>query len=228
MENENVKPDNLQTIDHKEEVELNEAIDVSLKAFPLEITEKELLARIIDAETKIELQNQFELFNINQSKKNALRIVKLSNLLDKVEDQAIERFERRPDQVSNKELLEYMNVVSNQIERAQKSVDTLKDMPAIQINSQTNEININVAPQLDRDSKGRVMEAIAALLKQAKNPPEIFEGDIIEEIDDAKEVDFIDDYFEKKAIAKTVDDELEVETTNKLKDEGEIISNDNN
>ena len=37
-------------------------------------------------------------------------VVKLSNLLNKVEDQAIERFERRPDQVSNKELLEYMNV----------------------------------------------------------------------------------------------------------------------
>ena len=100
-----------------------------------------------------------------------MRIVKLSNLLNKVEDQAIERFERRPDQVSNKELLEYMNVVSNQIDRAQKSIDAVKDAPAITINNQKNELNINVGPQLDRDSKEKVMDVISLLLKQVQKTP---------------------------------------------------------
>ena len=161
------KIEELQPIDEKDK-ELDEAIDISLAALPLDITEQELMKKIIDAPSRQELQKQFDLFNINQSKKNALRVVKLSNLLDKVEDQAIDRFERRPDQVSNKELLEYMNVVSNQIERAQKSVDSLKDVPAIHITNQRNELNINVGPKLDRDSKERVMDVISVLLKQVQ------------------------------------------------------------
>lgn len=161
------KIEELQPIDEKDK-ELDEAIDISLAALPLDITEQELMKKIIDAPSRQELQKQFDLFNINQSKKNALRVVKLSNLLDKVEDQAIDRFERRPDQVSNKELLEYMNVVSNQIERAQKSVDSLKDVPAIHITNQRNELNINVGPELNRDSKERVMDVISVLLKQVQ------------------------------------------------------------
>lgn len=155
----------------KEEKELDEAIDLSLAILPLEATENKIMRQIIEAPTKEELQTQLELFNINQSKKNAMRIVKLSNLLNKVEDQAIERFERRPDQVSNKELLEYMNVVSNQIDRAQKSVDAVKDAPAIMIKNQKNELNINVGPQLDRDSKEKVMDVISLLLKQVQKTP---------------------------------------------------------
>lgn len=164
-----------------EDTELDAAIDESLLALPLEVAEQQLVERIIEAPTKAELQHQFDLFNINQSKKNALRIIKLNNLLSKVEDQAIERFERRPDQVSNKELLEYMNVVSNQIDRAQKSVDTLSLHPAIQVTNQRNEVNINVGPELDRDSKERVMDAISALLKQVqKNTEQAADYEVID------------------------------------------------
>lgn len=180
------KIEELQPIDEKDK-ELDEAIDISLAALPLDITEQELMKKIIDAPSRQELQKQFDLFNINQSKKNALRVVKLSNLLDKVEDQAIDRFERRPDQVSNKELLEYMNVVSNQIERAQKSVDSLKDAPAIHITNQRNELNINVGPELDRDSKERVMDVISVLLKQVQK-----EALIIPEVEIVEQEEFSD------------------------------------
>ena len=64
-----------------------------------------------------------------------------------------------------------MNVVSNQIDRAQKSVDAVKDAPAITINNQKNELNINVGPQLDRDSKEKVMDVISLLLKQIQKTP---------------------------------------------------------
>jgi len=121
-----------------EDKELDAAIDMSLAVLPLETAEQNLMLKIIEAPTKEELQEQLDLFNINQSKQNAVRIVKLNNLLNKVEDQAIERFEKRPDQVSNRELLEYMSIVSNQIDRAQKSIDAVQNTPAITINNQKN------------------------------------------------------------------------------------------
>lgn len=165
----------------KEENELNEVIDSSISTLPLETTEKQLLEKIIDAPDKASLEKELELFNINQTKKNALRIIKLENLLDKVEDQAIERFQKRPDQVSNKELLDYMNVVSNQIDRAQRSVDNITATPAITVNNKTNTVNVNMGgPELDRDSKERVMDAISNLLKQVKKPkveePEVIDA----------------------------------------------------
>lgn len=178
--------------------DLNAAIDKSLLALPLEEAEQQLIAKIIEAPTREDLQRQFDLFNMNQSKKNALRIIKLNNLLAKVEDQAIERFEKRPDQVSHKELLEYMNVVSGQIDRAHKQVDTLSAAPTINVLTQKNEVNINMGGQeLDRDSKERVMDAISALLKQVQNatsaPVDIIET--TEVIDDPVVIeveDFID------------------------------------
>ena len=47
----------------------------------------------------------------------------------------------------------------------------LKDAPAITINNQKNELNINVGPQLDRDSKEKVMDVISLLLKQIQKTP---------------------------------------------------------
>lgn len=163
-----------------EETLLEVAIDKSLSTLPLETNEKKIIDAIIEAPTKEDLQRQFELFNNNQVKKNALRIIKLNNLLSKVEDQAIERFENRPDQVSNKELLDYISVVSNQIERAQNfNRETLTtDIGNIKINNQKNEININVAPTLDREGKEHVMDAISALLKQLNhNKDDIIEAE---------------------------------------------------
>ena len=156
----------------EEDKELDEAIDKSMALLPLDEQEQEIVNQIIKAPTQKDLQTQFDLFNINQSKKNALRIIKLNSLLDKVEDQAIERFEKRPDQVSNKELLEYMNVVAGQIDRSQKFIDTLKDKPMIKVNNQKNEVNINIGTELNRDSKERVMDAIQILLKQLNKTPE--------------------------------------------------------
>ena len=133
-------------------------------------TEQQVVKDIVAAPNKEELEKQFQLFNMNQVKKNALRIIKLNDLLTKVEDQALERFEKRPDQVSNKELLDYMNAVSNQIEKAQNfSKETLStEVGGIKIKQEKTEVNINVAPVLNRNEKDRVVDVISVLLNQMK------------------------------------------------------------
>lgn len=151
----------------KEDTQLNAKIDESLLSLPLDEAEEVISNNIIKADSKVELEKQFDLFNITQSKKNALRVIKLNSLLSKVEDQAIERFEKRPDQISNKELLEYMQVVSGQIDRSKAYVtEILKDKPLISVNNTKNEVNVNLGPQLNRESREKVMDAISALISQ--------------------------------------------------------------
>ena len=142
--------------------------------------EEKIITDIIKAPNQKELQEQFDLFNINQSKKNALRIIKLNSLLDKVEDQAIERFEKKPDQVSNKELLEYMQVVAGQIDRSQKYIETIKDRPMIKVTDKSQTVNVNIGTELNKDSKERVMDAIQNLLKQlnkTEEEPKVIDAD---------------------------------------------------
>ena len=191
------------------EEDLDKAIDESLALLPLDEQQQKIIGDIIKAPSQKELQEQFDLFNINQSKKNALRIIKLNSLLDKVEDQAIERFEKKPDQVSNKELLEYMTVVAGQIDRSQKYIDTLKDKPMIKVTDKSQQVNINIGTELDKDSKERVMDAVKILLKQIQTPD--------------KNTEVIDADFstpEEKTVYN-IDTEDDSDSNESLKNEGE-------
>lgn len=153
----------------EENKELDKLIELNNQLIPLDNTEKEIVNKIIEADNKDELKHQFDLFNMNQSKKNALRVIKLNGLLGKIEDQAIERFEKRPDQISNKELLDYMQVVSTQIEKSQNYISNIQDKPMITVNNQKNELNVSIGPELDRDSKSNVINAVTNLLNQLRN-----------------------------------------------------------
>lgn len=154
-------------------------------------TEQQVVKDIVAAPNKEELEKQFQLFNMNQVKKNALRIIKLTDLLTKVEDQALERFEKRPDQVSNKELLDYMNAVSNQIEKAQDfNKETLStEVGGIKIKQEKTEVNINVAPVLGRNEKDRVADVVSLLLNQMKKPQSNTNSDEVVEVEEAPYVD---------------------------------------
>lgn len=149
--------------------DLNEEIDNALVPVKFEDSDQQIINGIVEAESKEELQAQFDLFNMNQSKKNALRMIKLEGLLNKVEDQAIERFEKRPDQVSNRELLDYMQIVSAQIDRSQRVVDSLEEKEMIRKVTPKTDVTINIGTDLDRDSKANVVGAIKGILDMLKN-----------------------------------------------------------
>lgn len=106
------------------------------------------------------------LFNINQDKKTMVRMNKLNDLMDAITDQAYIRFTERPDEISNDDLVKTMKTVQDMIERGQKQVSGVGDSPLIQINQQTNEVNVgDSAAKLSRDSRKKVENVISSLLK---------------------------------------------------------------
>ena len=143
-----------------------------------------LINQII-AETDIDKAKDLTyLFNVNQNKKTMIRVNKLSDLLDTITDQALARFTSRPDEISNKELFDGLKVVQDLIERGQKQVSGAGEMPLIQFNQQTNEVNIGSSPStLSRDSRERVKSAVLGLLNnltaQPSNTEETIEENII-------------------------------------------------
>lgn len=124
------------------------------------------------------------LFNINQNKKTMIRIDKLSGLQDNLVDQFVRRIEERPDEISNKELMDGIKIVQDIIERGQKQVESVEQTPLIQFNQQNNSVNIGEGgAQLNKESRDRVKNAVLALLGGLKNQP------MTEEIVDTQVVD---------------------------------------
>jgi hypothetical protein len=126
------------------------------------------------------------LFNANQNKKTMVRVNKLSDLLDTITDQALSRFTSRPHEISNKELFDGLKVVQDLIERGQKQVSGAGETPLIQVNQQTNEVNIGgTTSNLNRDSRERVKSAVLGILESitktapVETPVDIVEAEIV-------------------------------------------------
>ena len=152
----------------------DEMLPAELDLLPLQTETKEVLNDIVKAKSNEELKGYLARFNLNMAKKNAVRIARMQNLLDAVDDQAIERMEKHPSEFSNKEIQEYMKTIQDQINSSQKAIDGLEEKPMIQITDKHSEVNINVeSPALaSREAKDRVMKAVEALTRQLVNKPE--------------------------------------------------------
>lgn len=132
---------------------------------PLENKSAEIAERIMAEDDIVSLQKEIQEFNINQSKKNVMRVMKYDYLLDKVSDQMIERVEKRPGEFSHSDLISYMQAIHGAMDRANKAINLVEETPAIAL-QQNNQVNINIGNDLDSESKGRVIAAIQSILSR--------------------------------------------------------------
>jgi hypothetical protein len=162
-------------MEDKNELIVPESTDLSILTDPEKVAKareelnKESLALIsqIVEETSIEKTKDLtHLFNVNQNKKTMIRLNKLSDLMDVITDQAVTRFSTRPDEISNQDLMSSLKTVQDLIERGTKQTSGVQETPLIQINQQTNEVNVNAdsGQNLGRDSRERVKNAVNTLL----------------------------------------------------------------
>lgn len=159
--------DNAKDIDHSDEK--------ALKIISLNEESKALINQIVAETDDQKTKDLVALFNTNQNKKTMVRVDKLSELLDTITEQALVRFTLKPDEISNKELFDGLKIVQDLIERGQKQVSGVGETPLIQVNQQTNEVNIgNASESLNRESRERVKSVVLDLLNnitsQASQP----------------------------------------------------------
>ena len=141
---------------------------LSIDTTNIDSKNKNIAQKILDAEDLDELKDLTTLFNVNNQKRNALRILKMNNLLDDVTDNIIQRFEKNPHNLSNDDLLKYLQVTENAIDRATKNLNMVEETPAIQM-MQNNQVNININDGLDRESRLRVTDTVKQILSKLSN-----------------------------------------------------------
>lgn len=148
---------------------------------PLDNQTKQIAQEILDEQDIERVKDLTNLFNLNAQKRNVMRVIKMNELLDKVTDQVVERFEKRPDNFSNEDLIKYMQVTENAIDRANKNLNLVEETPAIQYLQQNN-VNITIDNGLDRDARERVMDAVKAFL--AHSSQTLPQDEVVVEIDE--------------------------------------------
>lgn len=112
-----------------------------------------------------ELNNIISVFNSSIQKKAIIRSAAYSDLLDKIVNQMNLRADRRIDEFSNKDLLDYLKVIEEASDKINEPKNSIP-VPTIQNNTQ---ININSSDALSRESKENVINAIKEILKNSNN-----------------------------------------------------------
>lgn len=136
---------------------------------PLDANINNLVKDVINETDITKTKDLVALFNWNISKKNVVRVQKLNDLFDNVTDQMVKRFETKPDQFSNDDLLNYMKAVQGAIDSSNKILENVEEPPP-QIIQNNTQININGVEKFDRESRARILAAIQATLAAAQTP----------------------------------------------------------
>lgn len=142
----------------------------------LSLESQRLIGELTSEKDKQKMQVIEQQFNEIQRKKQLARISKLSDVQDMLTDQFYQRIAQRPDEISNKEMLDGMKVVQDLMEKNQKHTDVIEEIPQL---IQINQTEVNVGNNLNRDSRERVKNAVLDLLSSINTPPPK-EQDIIE------------------------------------------------
>lgn len=146
-----------------------EALDIAtINSNKLTAESKELLNKIVAADDVKERQDLTYLFNENQTKKTIARIDRLSALEDKLIGHFADRVEKRTDELTTKEIIDGLKVVQDIRKSQTDEVNGVTEKPLIQINQQTNSVNMGDQDgqvTFSRESRNRVENAVASLLK---------------------------------------------------------------
>lgn len=136
----------------------------------------ELVNSIIISNDDNEINSYLEKFNKNMSKKNLLRILKYDELLDKVSDEALDRIENHPDELTHSEIINYIKVTQESINNAKKQDPEVDGIKPITVNQQNNTVNLNVNGDSEfrnRQSKERIMQAVSKILAACMNEEDV-------------------------------------------------------
>jgi len=137
----------------------------TLSTVDIDNQSKQLAQYILNESDVEKVKELTQLFNLNQAKKNVLRVMKLNGLLDTVSDKIIDRFDKFPDNFSNDDLIKYLQVTQTAIEKANKNLSLVDETPVIQVNH-NNQLNVNISETLDRDSRERVLAFVKSAIQQ--------------------------------------------------------------
>lgn len=130
----------------------------------LKTSTEDVVSQLVQSSEADEIKRLTQLFNVNQMKKDAIRTVKLNDMLDKLDTKILDRIENSADDMSNRDLIDYVNTVQQSISKSAQNVANINQTPLIQFNQQNNVVNVGQG-QFTRESRGKIIDIVQQLLQ---------------------------------------------------------------
>ena len=157
----------------------NDSLEVQAKPISLETPIDELTEKILNETDLEQLDKIKSVFDLNIKKKEILRVNKLNELQDLTIDEMSNRLQNKSGEFSNQDLLGYFKTIQETINKSDTSLDTVNTAAIKVIQNQLN-INVNTEPELNRESKEKVLNAIRSILNNPiQETPEESNVDIV-------------------------------------------------
>ena len=134
----------------------------------------DVVSKLIESQDIEEIKRLTQLFNVNQMKKDAIRVIKLNDILDKLDDQVSERVEKYPDQFSNIDLLKYVDTIQQTINKSNQTITNINQTPLIQLNQQNNIVQVS-EDALTRESREKIVNIVKQFLENSQKSSEIID-----------------------------------------------------
>ena len=153
----------------QEEEETQVAVSHRSAAAVINSEANDLVNQILVEKDPVKVENLKKQFLLVQQKKNIARVNRLTTLIEIVDDEIINRFADAPEEMSNKDIVSYMNSTQSSLNT---TMQALTQTPMIQVNNQTNEIkidnsNINLSG-MDVDSRKNVLNFLLSSIRDAQ------------------------------------------------------------
>lgn len=137
----------------------------------LNLSQEDLQNQLLAEKNPDAIKDIIDVMNLHLKKKEIIRASVLANTQDKIVDQITKRVDR-PDNFSNKDLIEYYRTVEDNLTK--KPIDEIQ-VPRIQVNQQFNignsENNSTEEGEFDTQSRQRILMAINAIMKKTNEIP---------------------------------------------------------
>ena len=151
------REEKLEALEEEEVVEVKqEELTPSNK---LNLESDDLTNQIISEKDPDKLNDLAALFDLNQKKKQIVRKNKLSNLIDKIDNEVESRLSSNPEFIEDSDLARYWTTTQSML-RGDGEEKT--ELPRVQINNQTN-IHVN-SSGLNRESRAKVLDVVNQIL----------------------------------------------------------------
>ena len=146
----------------------------------LDLITRQLVDDAILEEDGDKFNRMIGVFNQYMAKKKMARCVKAGNALEKATDEAFKRISNDPDDISDRDLANYIQLLHKIESGYQDSINGISDKPVININAQTNNISM---PSISDESSKKILEAVAVAMEMAAQS----------QVQDVEEVEIVDE-----------------------------------
>ena len=178
----------------EEHVEENKDDSLSALTTIAQDKQNEVLAKLMREDDLDKTKDLTHLFNVYQTKRNALRINALNDVQDALVKQMLDRLEKYPDNFNNKDIADWMKTVQMVMDTNNEKVEQLDDIPTIKY-QQNNQVNVNVIDGLSRESREKITNVLEALMNSVNNDEEntVLADEIVEEEENSSDVENLDE-----------------------------------